>query len=114
MTGFIIGLFTLGLVFICLFAILIVLMQRASANSGVGSALGGGAAESALGVDSGNILTKWTIYCTVAFFVLSFGLYLAYMAKMDTYMAQANVMPTIEAGPADDYTPGSLTEIPNE
>ena len=43
----------------------------------MGSALGGGAAEQALGADANNVLTKLTIRGTIVFFVLAFGLYMA-------------------------------------
>ena len=88
-------------------------MQRASSNAGMGSSLGG-AAESAFGAESSNVLTKCTIYCTVAFFVLCFGLYLSYMSRLDQ-VRDSGALPTIVA-PAEPVaeTPGSLTEVPIE
>lgn len=56
-------------------------MQRTSQNGGMGAALGGGAAESAFGSETNNILTKGTIYGTIAFFLVSMGLYLLYQAE---------------------------------
>lgn len=79
--GIIIGFFTVGLLLLCAFVVLVILMQKPSANAGMGAALGGGAAESAFGAQTGNVLTRATILCTVGFFVLSFGLYLAHMAR---------------------------------
>jgi preprotein translocase subunit SecG len=55
-------------------------MQRTSQNGGMGAALGGGAAESAFGSETNNILTKGTIYGTIAFFLVSLSLYLLYQS----------------------------------
>lgn len=71
--------FALILVILCLFIGLIVLMQRASSNAGMGSALGGGAAESAFGGETANVLTRLTIWSIVLFFVLSMGLYMGFL-----------------------------------
>lgn len=79
MGAFLIGFFTVILVLLSLFMILIILMQRASLNSSMGATLGGGAAESAFGADTGNVLTRTTIYCVIIFFIMTLGLYLGYM-----------------------------------
>lgn len=72
--------FLLTFVLVCTsgFIILVILMQRPSANSGLGSALGGGAAESAFGGETTKILTKWTIYGVVLFFLVSLLLNMMY------------------------------------
>jgi preprotein translocase subunit SecG len=76
----ILGFFTVVLVLATVFMVLIILMQRPRSDSGLGAALGGGgAAESAFGAETGNILSKSTIYCAIFFFVASFGLYLGHM-----------------------------------
>ena len=82
MSGLFISLLTLVLVLISLFVILLVLMQRTSQSGGMGAALGGGAAESAFGSDTNNVLTKGTIYSTIAFFIVSLGLFLIYQSKV--------------------------------
>ena len=66
---------------VCLLVVLVILMQRPSANAGMGSALGGGAAESVFGGESANVLSKLTSTLTVILFVLSFALYLGFVAK---------------------------------
>ena len=66
---------------VCLLVVLIILMQRPSANAGMGSALGGGAAESVFGGESANVLSKMTPTLTVILFILSFGLYLGFVAR---------------------------------
>ena len=71
--------FSLILGLLCLFIGLIVLMQRASSNAGMGSALGGGMAESAFGGETGNVLTRLTIWSIVGFFILSLLLYMGYL-----------------------------------
>ncbi len=86
-------LLSIALVVLCLFVGLIVLMQRASSNAGMGSALGGGMAESALGGEAANTLNRLTIRCVVAFFILSLGLYMGYL-----YMA--NQQGDLSKGPS--------------
>ena len=74
--SFLLGFGIVVLLLLSLFIILVVLMQRPSANAGMGSALGGGAAEQAFGAETGNILTKATVWSTILFFLLCFGLFL--------------------------------------
>jgi len=76
-----ISLLTLALLLISAFVVLIVLMQRTSQSGGMGAALGGGAAESAFGSDTNNVLTKATVYGIIAFFLVTLGLYLLYQAQ---------------------------------
>lgn len=83
MASILIGFFTVALLLLCVFIVLIILMQKPSANAGMGAALGGGAAESAFGGQTNNVLTRITIFGATAFFILCFGLYLGYMATMD-------------------------------
>lgn len=82
MIDFIINFFVVVLILVSLFAILVVLMQRNSTQAGMGAALGGGgAAEQAFGAETGNVLTRATQTTTIIFFVLAFGLYLAFQAR---------------------------------
>jgi preprotein translocase subunit SecG len=81
MSALFISLLTLVLILISAFVILLVLMQRTSQSGGMGAALGGGAAESAFGSDTSNILTKGTIYGIIAFFLVSLGLFLIYQSE---------------------------------
>lgn len=74
--NFLLGFGIVALIVLSLFIILVVLMQKPSANAGMGSTLGGGAAEQAFGSDAGNILTRATVWATIIFFVLCFLLYL--------------------------------------
>jgi preprotein translocase subunit SecG len=70
-----------ALFLVCIFLVLVILMQRPSANAGMGAALGGGAAETVFGGESANVLSKMTTTLTVILFVLSFGLYLGFVAR---------------------------------
>ena len=64
------------LILLCLVIVLLVLIQRTS--GGMGSALGGGAADQYLGADSAAQLSKITVWGILFFFILSFGLYALY------------------------------------
>ncbi|TVR51851.1 MAG: preprotein translocase subunit SecG [Puniceicoccaceae bacterium] len=75
-----IALFTVVLILVCVFMILVVLAQKGSSGGGLGAAMGGGMAESAFGGETTTILTKSTINSAIAFFVLCFGLYLAHLS----------------------------------
>ena len=81
MTDFLLYAAVVFLFLVSVLVVLIILMQRPSANAGMGSALGGGAAESVFGGESANVLTKMTTTLTVILFVLSFGLYLGFVAR---------------------------------
>lgn len=71
----VLGILTFVLILVSLFIVLVVLAQK-SKDGGMGAALGGGAAEAAFGAETGNVLSKSTIYAAVLFFVLAFALYL--------------------------------------
>ena len=113
---------TLGvfvLILVSLFLMLVILMQRASSSGGLGAAFGGGVADSAFGADTGNILTKATIWATVAFFTLSLLLYLGFMstkrpeaerqlltpaAEMDQGLSESPALPVAPAPEATTPT----------
>ncbi|MFL2848091.1 MAG: preprotein translocase subunit SecG [Coraliomargaritaceae bacterium] len=77
MSSLFISLLTLVLILISVFVVFLVLMQK-SQSGGMGSAFGGGMAESAFGSDTSNVLTKATIYTSIAFFTIALILYLMY------------------------------------
>ncbi len=81
MSSFLLNTAIVLLILTCIIGVLVILMQRPSANAGMGAALGGGAAESVFGGDSANVLTKVTAFLILILFVLSFGLYLAFIAN---------------------------------
>ena len=73
-------------------------MQRTSQSGGMGAALGGGAAESAFGADTNNVLTKLTIYCIIAFFLIALGLYLFYQNGATEAGVETDAATLISAG----------------
>jgi preprotein translocase subunit SecG len=81
MLNIVISLLTFVLILISLFMVLVILMQRANTNAGMGSAFGGGVTESAFGAETTNILTRATKWSAVAFFLIARGLYLLYMSR---------------------------------
>ena len=81
MSDFLLYASVVALFLVCVLVVLVILMQRPSANAGMGSALGGGAAETVFGGESANVLSKMTTTLTVILFVLSFGLYLGFVAR---------------------------------
>lgn len=81
MVNIVISFLTFVLILTSLFLVLVILMQRANSNAGMGSAFGGGVTESAFGAETTNILTRATKWSAVVFFVLSLVLYLLYMGR---------------------------------
>ena len=107
-----IGIFTFILVLISAFLILVVLAQKAKSDGGVGSALGGGAAEAAFGHETGNVLSKSTINAAIAFFVLSFGLYVMHLYEYRKKVA-AKALPAISVPAAPAAAPTTpAVEVP--
>lgn len=94
-----IGVLTFVLVLTSLFLVLIVLMQRAKSDGGMGAAMGGGATESAFGAETNNVLSNATIKGAIVFFVLSFVLYLANIYQAKHHESVDAKLPTV-AGPA--------------
>ncbi len=92
----VLGILTFFLILVSIFLVLVVLAQKAKSDGGVGAALGGGMTEAAFGADTGNMLSKATIYGAVTFFVLCFSLYLGRVYEQKHAHAKAsNALPTI-------------------
>ena len=100
----VLGILTFVLILISVFLILVVLAQKAKNDGGVGAALGGGMTESAFGADTGNLLSNATINAAIAFFVLSFGLYLGHIYQRTHATQNADALPTIVVPPAATTT----------
>jgi preprotein translocase subunit SecG len=81
MLNIVISFLTFVLIINSLFLVLVILMQRANSNAGMGSAFGGGVTESAFGAETTNILTRATKWSSIAFFVIALVLYLLYMSR---------------------------------
>ena len=73
-----IGIFTFVLVLLSALLILVVLAQK-SKDGGMGATLNGGMTEATFGAETGNVLSRLTIKASIAFFVISFGLYLGHI-----------------------------------
>jgi preprotein translocase subunit SecG len=107
MTDFLLYASVVALFLVCVLVVLVILMQRPSANAGMGSALGGGAAETVFGGESASVLSKMTTTLTVILFLLSFGLYLGFVARekpvtkaLDAKSTAAPAAPVAPAAPA--------------
>lgn len=95
MPSVLIWVFTIILILVSAFLVLVVLAQKAKTDGGMGAALGGGATEAAFGADTGNVLTKATINAAVLFFVLTFGLYLGHIYVAKHAKTTEGALPTI-------------------
>jgi preprotein translocase subunit SecG len=93
---------TLILIGVSLSLIFLVLMQPAKSDGGMGSALGGGMAESVLGGSHSTVISKLTIRMTIAFFVLSFVLYLGNVYQRSHANGSSQALPnvTVSATPS--------------
>lgn len=110
MLTFLIAVGSISLVFLCAWLILLILMQKPSANAGMGAALGGGAAESAFGGEASNVLTRWTVYGIIAFFVITLFLTLGQVYKHHHNAAQQELAPIATEVKAEQ----PLTALPEE
>jgi preprotein translocase subunit SecG len=110
----VIWLLTFVLVLLSVFLVLIVLMQKSKSDGGVGAALGGGMTEATFGADTGNMLATMTRNGAIAFFVITFGLYLAHIYQHRTDRAKT-ILPTIAvpaATPAAPAAPEAAVTVP--
>ena len=106
--GILINIVTVVLILISAFLVLIVLAQKAKSDGGVGAAMGGGVAEATFGAETGNVLTKATINASIAFFVLSFLLYLGHIYQHKHATKVDGALPTI----APAVAPATTTPAP--
>ncbi len=107
----VINVLTFILVLTSVVLVLLVLMQRAKTDGGMGAAMAGGATESAFGAETSNILTGATIKGAIIFFVLSFGLFLANIYQSKHHGAADDKLPTIVA-PAATSAPAAPLTLP--
>ena len=107
-----IGIFTFVLVLLSALLILVVLAQK-SKDGGMGAALGGGMTEATFGAETGNVLSRLTIKASIAFFVISLGLYLGHIYLRKHAAASADALPTVPVAttpaPAAPATPAPVT-----
>jgi preprotein translocase subunit SecG len=115
MINIFITLFTFVLILVSLFLVLVVLMQRANTNAGMGSAFGGGVAESAFGADTANVLTRLTKWAAVAFFLISLLLYLLYIGRTAAREDEGVLLPVIPGETTTQELPAAPAEpVPAE
>ena len=109
-----IGVFTFILILVSLFLVLVVLMQKAKTDGGV-AAMGGGRMESTFGAETGNVLVNATNDATIAFFALSFILYLAHVRQASLARAAAdNALPQVTAPAVNPAAPTGTPEPVNQ
>jgi preprotein translocase subunit SecG len=89
------GILTVILILVSLLLVLLVLAQPAKSDGGMGSALGGGMAESVLGGSHGTVTSKLTIKMAIAFFVLSFILYLGNVYQRSHANGGSQALPNV-------------------
>lgn len=111
MLTFLIAVGSIALLFLCAWLILLILMQKPSANAGMGAALGGGAAESAFGGEASNVLTRWTVYGVIGFFVLTLSLSLGQIYRHHHDDGKKELAPMAEEVVE---APKNLTELPTD
>ena len=102
----VIWLLTFVLVLLSVFLVLVVLMQKSKSDGGVGAALGGGMTEATFGADTGNVLATLTRNGAIAFFVISFGLYLANIYQHRNERAKTT-LPTLAVPAAAETAPAT-------
>lgn len=109
MLTFFISVGSVALIFLCAWLILLILMQKPSTNAGMGAALGGGMAESAFGGEASSVLTKWTVYGIIAFFLITLFLSLGQVYRHHHDKAFQELAPIEEV-----QKEGDLTRLPDE
>jgi len=121
--SFVIAILTTILIITSLALVMVVLMQRAKSDSGMGSAMGGSSMESTFGAETGNVLSGFTIKASIVFFVVSFTLYLAHIYqykhresldnKLPTIVAPATTTPSAGLPPANPTGPTATKTAPS-
>ena len=109
------------LAFVCVLVVLFVLMQKPSANAGMGSALGGATSESVFGGEAAGVLSKATVIFISAFFILCAALYLAFLGardkgegeglKLEEKAEPAQPVPAVEEAPAAAIVPADAEPV---
>ncbi|HTQ31150.1 MAG TPA: preprotein translocase subunit SecG [Opitutaceae bacterium] len=103
----ILGILTVILIFVAVILIFLVLMQPAKSDGGMGAAMGGGMAESAFGGETSNVLSRATIKAAIAFFVLSFLLFLGNVYQRQRATATGGALPNIPVPASASTSPTS-------
>jgi preprotein translocase subunit SecG len=112
MSSILLGVLTIVLVLVSVFMVLVILMQKAKSDGGMGSAMGGGMAEATFGADTGNVLSKATINAAIIFFVLSCILYLGRIYEHKHAAVSGAALPNISAPLSKPAVPGAPLSAP--
>ena len=104
-----IGLLTAIHLLVCLFVIVLVLMQK-SRDQGVGAAFGGGITESVFGAGTTTALVRLTIYCAVSLLVTT--LLLAVLHSRRSASSGSLMQRVIETAPAKPPASSALPIAP--
>jgi preprotein translocase subunit SecG len=107
----VISILTVVLILISIFLVLVVLMQKAKSDGAV-AAMGGGSMESTFGAETGNVLTKATINAAIAFFVISFALYILHIRQSKQQEAADSALPKVAAPAGTPATPAANPTAP--
>lgn len=110
----VISILTIVLILISLFLVLVVLMQKAKSDGAV-AAMGGSSMESTFGAETGNVLSKATINAAIAFFVISFALYILHVRQAKQQVEAESSLPKVTApatAPAPAATPAPAGDKP--
>ncbi|HEY1792582.1 MAG TPA: preprotein translocase subunit SecG [Opitutaceae bacterium] len=91
-----------------LILILLVLMQKAQTDGGMGAAMGGGMAEATFGAETSSVLSKGTINASIIFFVLSFALYLGRIYETKHVASAGGALPSIAVPMSPTKAPAGL------
>lgn len=104
-----INILTFLLVLVSLFLVLVVLVQKPRSDGGLGTAMGGGMAEATFGSETGNVLTRSTIYAAVAFFIIAFAAYLGHIYVVKHKAKVVEGLPAISAPATPEAAPAPVT-----
>jgi preprotein translocase subunit SecG len=110
----VIGILTFVLIITSIFLVLVVLMQRAKTDGGMGAAMGGSSMESTFGAETNNVLSGATIKAAIVFFVVSFVLYLAHIYQIKNRADTDSALPTYTAPASPAPAPQPATPAPVE
>lgn len=103
---------TTVLILLCLVVVLLILIQRTS--GGMGSALGGGAADQVLGAGSAAQLTKLTVWGILGFFVLAVLLYVTYQGEAGEVQTLQRTGVEMNSDPATNIPDAPTIPVPSE
>jgi len=105
-SGWVISLLAVGFVLVCLFMMLVILVQKPKGGglSGAFGGAGGGSAQAAFGAKVGDVLTWLTVACFVLFILLGMGLTWTINPTVAEHQADAAQPPATQTigGEAED------------